>query len=403
MEPPAWGPARRLGFRFAFLYWLLYGFPFPLSNLPYTGWILEPWSRVEDAFVLWCGEHVLGIQEPIATESNGSGDTTYAFVQLAIYPLLALLGALLWTALTRRKDERGLWPWTSGYVRLLLGTAMVSYGSYKVLPSQFPPPALDRLAQPFGEASPMGLLWTFMGTSSAYQIFTGAGGQLGGVLLFQRRRRAGCPGLHRGAGASRGAQLLLRRTGQAVLGASPLMGVFLLPGSPTSPASSCAAARRRSPFRASSPHRACTTARARCAPLGLCLPGAERDVETARPTPCSGDFDGLWRVGAFVDESPARSLWAAMEQSSWPTRCAWASGAPTSACGSGSTGANGPEARARGTPFQAEFTYEQPSPDELRWPALDGHAVQVTCARQPTRYTAQPAASTGSTRVPFSR
>ena|GEM_PF-5392919 len=38
-----------------------------------------------------------------------------------------------------------------------------------------PSPTLDRLVQPFGDASPMGLVWTFMGASTAYPIFAAPG------------------------------------------------------------------------------------------------------------------------------------------------------------------------------------------------------------------------------------
>jgi hypothetical protein len=57
----------------------------------------------------------------------------------------------------------------------------------KLVPAQMPPPALDRLVQPFGDASPMGLAWTFIGASPAYESFTGAGELLGGLLLTMRR------------------------------------------------------------------------------------------------------------------------------------------------------------------------------------------------------------------------
>lgn len=46
-------------------------------------------------------------------------------------------------------------------------TAMVAYGMFKISPSQFPAPGLSRLVQPYGDSSPMGLLWTFMGVSMA--------------------------------------------------------------------------------------------------------------------------------------------------------------------------------------------------------------------------------------------
>jgi hypothetical protein len=53
--------------------------------------------------------------------------------------------------------------------------------------SQFPPPGVERLLQPYGESSPMGLLWTFMGASKAYTLFAGLSEYLGGALLMFRR------------------------------------------------------------------------------------------------------------------------------------------------------------------------------------------------------------------------
>jgi hypothetical protein len=41
--------------------------------------------------------------------------------------------------------------------------------------------------QPFGDASPMGLLWTFMGSSKTYTIFCGAVEMVAGVMLFVPR------------------------------------------------------------------------------------------------------------------------------------------------------------------------------------------------------------------------
>jgi hypothetical protein len=41
--------------------------------------------------------------------------------------------------------------------------------------------------QPYGESSPMGLAWTFMGYSEGYNYFTGIAEILGGVLLFFRK------------------------------------------------------------------------------------------------------------------------------------------------------------------------------------------------------------------------
>ena len=52
---------------------------------------------------------------------------------------------------------------------------------------QFPAPGPARLMTPFGEASPMGLLWAFMGASTPYTVFAGLVETLGGALILFRR------------------------------------------------------------------------------------------------------------------------------------------------------------------------------------------------------------------------
>jgi hypothetical protein len=73
------------------------------------------------------------------------------------------------------------------YLRFVLCTTMIAYGSFKVIKTQFPDPYLARLLQTFGDASPMGLLWTFMGFSLPYNVFTGLAEMGAGILLGFRR------------------------------------------------------------------------------------------------------------------------------------------------------------------------------------------------------------------------
>jgi hypothetical protein len=64
---------------------------------------------------------------------------------------------------------------------------MILYGSIKIMPLQMPPPSLTRLIEPYGDSSPMGLLWTFIGASKGFEICTGCAEMLGGVLLILPR------------------------------------------------------------------------------------------------------------------------------------------------------------------------------------------------------------------------
>lgn len=183
---PEWGLGKRILFRFWFSYLFLYIFPFPLDQIPYVAMITMPWYQLWGKLVPWVGSTVF--QREITVTPNGSGDTTYNYVQIFCILVLAVVATLAWSVLDRRRtDYAWLHKWLRGYSRIWLATVMVSYGAYKVIPSQFPAPPLDRLLQPYGDSSPMGILWTFMGASAAYTIFTGASEMLGGLLLIARR------------------------------------------------------------------------------------------------------------------------------------------------------------------------------------------------------------------------
>ena len=178
---PPWSPAKRVGFRFVFAYSVLYLLPFPVPELP-------AYDSLWQAIVPWVGKRVLHLGQDITVFPNGSGDTTFNYVQVLCFVALAAAVTLVWTALdSKRLGYARLNEWLRLYLRFALGSILIGYGSFKVIQSQFPFPTLSRLVQQFGEASPMGLLWAFMGFSASYNAFTGAGEMLGGVLLFARR------------------------------------------------------------------------------------------------------------------------------------------------------------------------------------------------------------------------
>jgi uncharacterized membrane protein YphA (DoxX/SURF4 family) len=75
-------------------------------------------------------------------------------------------------------------------MRYYLGITMLTYGFTKVFKMQFPAPSPYTLLEPFGDSSPMGLAWTFMGYSTGYNLFTGFAEIISGGLLFFRRTTA---------------------------------------------------------------------------------------------------------------------------------------------------------------------------------------------------------------------
>jgi len=182
---PAWGAAKRLLFRFAFVYLVLYNLPFPLTMLPGRA-IPKAYTGLWEAPVKWVGKHLFHVD--ITVLPNGSGDTTFNYVQVFLYLVLATGAALAWTLLDRRRpNDLRLYAWLRVYIRFALAATMIRYGVAKVIELQFASVTPDRLVQTYGESSPMGLLWTFMGFSALYCFFGGAAEMLGGLLLTLRR------------------------------------------------------------------------------------------------------------------------------------------------------------------------------------------------------------------------
>ncbi len=183
-----WPPALRVAFRFACAYCVLYLAPFPLDLIPGVKRAAEWYVAARDAAVVWSGAHVLRLPHPIVVADTGSGDTTAGYVQNLLVLVVAAVAAAAWTAADRRRREySAAHDWLRVYVRYGLAASLLAYGAVKVIKAQFPAPGLERLVEPYGQFSPMGVLWAFMGGSVAFNVLTGAGEMAGGALLLWRR------------------------------------------------------------------------------------------------------------------------------------------------------------------------------------------------------------------------
>lgn len=185
---PRWTVAKRIAFRFVFAYFVLYIIPFPVESLPFTTALVEKYNDFWHAIVPWVGKHLLRLSYDITVFQNGSGDTTFNYVQVLCFLMLAAVATVIWSAHDRRRlNYEKAYQWLRLYVRFSLASAMIGYGAFKVIPLQMPAPFFTRLIEPYGDSSPMGLLWTFIGASKGFEIFTGCAEMLGGVLLIVPR------------------------------------------------------------------------------------------------------------------------------------------------------------------------------------------------------------------------
>lgn len=217
-QPPAprrWSCLKRLAFRFLLVYFALYTHPFPLEHVPDPRGVAAafgqewPFAEHTDAWFAKLSAYqagyaalerdvvdvtaskVLGF-ERVLDRPAGSGDPTYSYVlmglQLAAAAVLALVWLLLGTWWDRRNRlDLALAPWLHLLARYWLAFVLLGYGFAKVFPSQFRAPSLGRLLSPYGESSPMNVLWSFMGSSPAYTVFAGVAEVVPGLLLLFRR------------------------------------------------------------------------------------------------------------------------------------------------------------------------------------------------------------------------
>ncbi|WP_280447546.1 DoxX family protein [Nocardia cyriacigeorgica] len=193
--PPAaplpWHPATRVLFRFVFVYlgigtaaqWLtaqlLRSAGVPETAVLTLGrwWSLPPLTD-------WFAAHLFGIEEPLGYAPTGSGDTVTLWVAAFSWLVVAAVAAAIWTVLDRRRtDYRRLDGWFRLLLRFALAGALMLYGMVKVMPSQMTF-ALHRLIEPFGDMTPMGVLWSQTAASEPYEIALGCAEIGAGLLLI---------------------------------------------------------------------------------------------------------------------------------------------------------------------------------------------------------------------------
>ena len=188
--------------RLIIAYLVLYMLPFPLtllgtvmrlplvSDIPglgtAVGGVLGIWGTMTSALTSALGDLLFDVQvRPAAT---GSGDQAFHYVELVTDLTMALAASLLWSLAARgRRVSATTFDVSRVVARYYLGWYLLIYGWIKIFPLQMPVPGPDRLLQPYGDSSPMGIAWTFIGTSIGYQIFSGLAEATAGYLLFWRR------------------------------------------------------------------------------------------------------------------------------------------------------------------------------------------------------------------------
>ncbi|WP_328391779.1 DoxX family protein [Nocardia sp. NBC_00416] len=122
---------------------------------------------------------------------SGSGDQAIIWVMVFCALVVAAAAAVVWSVLDRRRlayPRAAAWFLTG--LRLCLAGQMLFYGIAKAIPTQMPPPPLSALIQPYGEFSPISVLWLQVGSAPVYEILLGVAELIGGLLLLLAPRTA---------------------------------------------------------------------------------------------------------------------------------------------------------------------------------------------------------------------
>jgi len=182
-----WNAATRIAFRFVFLYFGSY----VLTTQMLSSLVVLPVGDVPDLsysaaavrFLSWMAVRLFRVTQ-FAAGPTGSGDRLLDWMQSAALLFFAAIGTAAWTASARRVEYRTVQKWFWVFLRFSLGATMIGYGMAKAIPLQMPAPSLSRLLEPYGDFSPMGVLWYSIGASFPYEHFVGSAELLAGILLF---------------------------------------------------------------------------------------------------------------------------------------------------------------------------------------------------------------------------
>jgi uncharacterized membrane protein YphA (DoxX/SURF4 family) len=188
-DAPQWSFTTRVAFRFCFVYFGLFCLTtqilgsllsIPNVDIPDAA-TLSPMRQI----IFWVAAHVFRAKLPLVYTGSGSGDKTFDWVLAFCLLVIAAVATGVWSFLDRKRENyTTLHKWFRLFIRFALAGQLIGYGVDKAIPLQMPFPYLTRLIEPFHDFSPMGVLWSSIGASPAYESFAGCAELLGGVLLI---------------------------------------------------------------------------------------------------------------------------------------------------------------------------------------------------------------------------
>ncbi len=183
-----WTPIKKQVFRFFFIFFILYIFLTPNDIVPYSYFFHRFYLQPCINLIAWLAKDVVHIAGPATKFINGTTDTAFGYLTILFIFSVALIGSVIWMLVDRpARNYNRLYSALIVILRYYLAITWVAYGSMKIIQLQFPSLTPITLLQTYGNSTPRGLAWTFMGYSAGYNYFIGCTEYIIGLFLFFRK------------------------------------------------------------------------------------------------------------------------------------------------------------------------------------------------------------------------
>lgn len=185
-----WNLYKRIAFRFAFIFFMLFIILLDWSVNPVFSFFYYEGNlaQVLDGIVAWLGKHLFQISYTIISPYDAQhNDRTYVYLLYFAMAAMAAIGTILWSVLDRKRTNyETAYYWLTTIIRYYLAFTLFLFALEKFFKMQFPDLGLYTLTEPVGNLSPMSLAWAFFGHSYSYNIVIGIAESAALLLLFRR-------------------------------------------------------------------------------------------------------------------------------------------------------------------------------------------------------------------------
>lgn len=189
-ETLPWNISRKIAFRFAFIFFILFIFLLDWSVNPVLSYFYYEGGLANflDVIIAWTGKYIFHVPYTIISPYDGQhNDRTYIYLLYFIFAMVAILVTIIWSALDRKRTNYDtLYYWLTTIIRYYLAFTLFLFALEKFFKMQFPDLGLYTLTEPVGNLTPMSLAWAFFGYSYGYNIFMGIAESAALLLLFRR-------------------------------------------------------------------------------------------------------------------------------------------------------------------------------------------------------------------------